>query len=245
MNVFNKILTALRGSVRELGESVIDVNATRIYQQEIIDAKNHLQQARHDLTLVMAKEMQAGREIERLGQEITRFEQHAVESLRKNQAALAEEVAERIAALEDERQNQQQAQSEFSSNIVRLKELIKQAENKIREHERQLVMSRTAESVYKATQSISDSMGSGGSRLLSARESLERIKQRHQDEADRLQAAESLEKETSAKALELKLAAAGIGDNADRKRDIMARIQQRYRAANPEPAGGEHGDHGQ
>ena len=40
MSVIGKILTLLRGSARELGESVVDANATRIYEQEIIDARN-------------------------------------------------------------------------------------------------------------------------------------------------------------------------------------------------------------
>ena len=71
MNVFNKILTALRGSVREIGESMVDANATRIYEQELVEAKQHLAQAKQDLTLVMAKQMQAEREIGRLQAEKT------------------------------------------------------------------------------------------------------------------------------------------------------------------------------
>ena len=39
MSVIKKLVTLLRGSARELGQSVVDGNATRIYEQEIIDAK--------------------------------------------------------------------------------------------------------------------------------------------------------------------------------------------------------------
>ncbi|MET0335783.1 MAG: PspA/IM30 family protein, partial [Rhizobacter sp.] len=99
------------------------------------------------------------------------------------------------------------------------------AEARVREHERQLAMAKTTESVYRATQSISDSIGSGGSKLVSARQSLERIKQRHEELSDRMSAAEQLENEIGHSALEKKLAAAGIGDSSDRARKAMERIR--------------------
>lgn len=58
MSVIKKVMTLLRSSVREIGESVVDANATQIYEQEIVDSKRHIEQARVDLTGVMAKEMQ-------------------------------------------------------------------------------------------------------------------------------------------------------------------------------------------
>jgi phage shock protein A len=59
MSVIKKLVTLLRGSARELGQSVVDSNATRIYEQEIIDAKNSITEAKTELTGVMAKQMRA------------------------------------------------------------------------------------------------------------------------------------------------------------------------------------------
>ena len=102
----------------------------------------------------------------------------------------------------------------------------------MREHEREIGIAKTTESVYRATQSISDSMGASGSRLTSARESLERIKKRHEDLADRMAAAEELDQEFGHRALERKLADAGIGDSDKvRAADVMARIRARQAAA--------------
>lgn len=227
MSVIKKMVTLLRGSVREIGESVVDANATRIYEQEILDAKHNIEQARGDLTLVMAKEMQSAREIERLKGEVTRFESLAIEALNKAQEGLAEEVAAKVATIEQELEAQTQAHASYAIQVAKLKELIKTAEARVREHERQLAMAKTTESVYRATQSISDSIGSGGSKLVSARESLERIKQRHEDLADRMTAANQLENELGHSALEKKLAAAGIGDGSDRARKAMERIRAR------------------
>lgn len=231
MSVMKKVMTLLRGSVREIGETVVDANATRIYEQEILDAKHSIAQAKDDLAGVMAKEMQSARQIEKLQQELVRYEGLAVEALDKAQEALAEEVAGKVGDLELELQENTRAHANYAVQVSRLKGLIKQAEARIREHEREIGVAKTTESVYRATRSISENIGQGGSRLVSARESLERIKQRHEDLADRMTAAEQLHNEFGQGSLEKKLAAAGIGDDADRKRQVMARIRARHAAA--------------
>ena len=237
MSVIRKMITLLRGSAREIGESVVDANATRIYEQEIHDARQSIEAARVGLTEVMAKEIQSAREIERLKKEIARYESLAIEALDKAQESLAEEVAGRVGALELELEEQSKAHAMYAVQVVKLKDMIKAAEAKIREHEREVSMVKTTESVYRATRSISDTIGSTGSRLLDARQSLERIKQRHEDLADRMQAAESLDRELGEKALETKLAEAGIGADADRGRKALERIKARRAAAAPSETG--------
>lgn len=230
MSVMKKVVTLLRGSVREIGESVVDANATLVYEQEILDAKRNIETARGDLAGVMAKEMQSARSLERLQAEIARYEGLAVEALDKSQDGLAEEVAGKVAELEQELQAQTRTHASYSLQVSRLKDLIKTAELRIREHEREIAIARTTESVYRATRSISESIGSGGSRLVNARESLERIKQRHEDLSDRLKAAEELDRELGHGALEQKLAAAGIGPDAGLARKAMERIRARQAA---------------
>jgi phage shock protein A len=234
MAVFSKVLTMLRGNLRELGQSIVDNNASTIYEQEIVEATAHVASAKQDLTAVMAKEMQAGREIERLRAELKKFEDLALQALQKDETSLAEEVAARVADLEVALAEQEQARALYAGHIARLKDMIRNAEATLREHERQLAMAKTTESVYKATATISQNMGSSGSRLMSAKESLERIRQRHQDMADRMQAAEVLEGEFGGKALENKLAQAGIGERANRRAEVMARLQARARPAPPD-----------
>lgn len=236
MSVMKKVMTLLRGSVREIGETVVDANATRIYEQEILDAKQSIAQAKDDLAGVMAKEMQSARQIEKLQAEIARYEGLAVEALDKSQEALAEEVAGKVGGLELELQEQTRAHAAYAMQVSRLKDLIKQAEGRIREHEREIGVAKTTESVYRATQSISENIGQGGSKLMSARESLDRIKQRHEDLSDRMTAAEQLNNEFGQGALEKKLAAAGVGDDAKLQRDVMARIRARQAAQKGSPA---------
>jgi phage shock protein A len=231
MSVIKKMVTLLRSSVREIGESVIDANGTHIYEQEILDAKHNIEQARSDLTGVMAKEMQTARDIERLQREAARYESLAVEALDKSREALAEEVAVKVVAIEADLDEQTKAHATYAVQVARLKDLIKTAEARIRDHERELAIAKTTESVYRATRSISENLGHGGTRLVNARESLERIKQRHEDLSDRMAAAEELDNELGQRALERKLAEAGIGQDADRKRRVMERIRARQAGA--------------
>ncbi len=42
MGILNKILTAFRGGANEVGQSIVDANSTRIFEQEIRDAEKHL-----------------------------------------------------------------------------------------------------------------------------------------------------------------------------------------------------------
>lgn len=236
MSVIGKVMTLLRGSVREIGESVVDANATRVYEQEILDAKQSIVKAKDDLAGVMAKEMQSARALQRLNADIARYEGMAVEALDKSQEALAQEVAGKVAALELELQTQSQAHASYAVQVTQLKDLIKSAEIRIREHEREIQVAKTTESVYRATRSISENIGQGGNKLVSARESLDRIKARHEDLADRMSAAEQLNNEFGHAALDKKLHAAGIGPDAQRQNAVMERIRARQAAsAQPTP----------
>lgn len=226
-SVFNKLVTLVRGSARELGQGMVDANATRIYAQEVAEARDAVAAAKNELTAVMAKTSQSAREMERLQAEISRYESMAVEALVKKHETLAEEVAGRVAELEAELAEQTRSHAEFTRAVDKLKELIRSAEGRLREHDRELAVAKTTESVYRATMTITDAMGASGSKLLSARESLERIKQRHTDLADRMVAADELDRELGQRALDQKLAAAGIGAQPDRKAQALERIRQR------------------
>ena len=89
MSIFKKIMTAIRGGASEVGEAIVDSNATRIFEQEIRDSENHLTKAKRDLTGVMAQQMAANREVDRLKREVTEHEGYAVQALEKGDETLA------------------------------------------------------------------------------------------------------------------------------------------------------------
>lgn len=229
MEFIKKLLTAIRGGGRELGEAVLDSQGIRIYEQEIEDAKQAIKEAENDLTGVMAKEMQAGREINHLEQDITKYEEKALAALDQENEELAGEIANKIAELEMELETQHAAKQQFSAHVEHVKERIKATHAKIREHEREIAMVKTADKVHKAAQSISQHMDGGSSKMVAAKETLERIKHRQQDESDRMAASESLHAEFSGQSLEKKLKAAGIGDDINRKKQVLERLKAKHK----------------
>jgi len=227
MGILNKILTAFRGGATEVGQNIVDANSTRIFEQEIRDAEKHLTKAKRDLTDVMAKEMQASREIERIKRSVSEHEGYAGQALEKGNEALAIEIAEKIAQLDQELSEQQTSADSFNSHATRLKELVRKTERQLTDYQRQLSMVKTTESVQKATATITDSFASSNSKLLNAKDSLERIKARQQQVDDRLQAAEQLADENSDKSLKDKLEAAGIGEQKTTANAVLDRIKAR------------------
>ena len=229
MSIFKKIMTAIRGGATEVGEAIIDSNATRIFEQEIRDAENHLTKAKRDLTGVMAQQMAASRDVDRLKREVTEHEGYAVQALDKGDETLALAVAEKIATLESDLGNQQQSLDSFAGSANRLKELVKKSERQVGEYKRQLSMVKTTESVQKATAAITDNFSSSNSKLLSAKDSLERIKAKQQKFDDRMKAAEVLESENSDNSLAAQLKEAGIGATDNSSNSVLERLKAKQK----------------
>jgi len=223
--VLNKIWTALRGGVREMGDAIVDSNGIRIFEQEIVDAKNSIEQAKHNLTEVMARKMQAERKVKQLLEDIHNHEGYASKALDKSDEALALEVAGKIATLESEKAEQDAIVSRLNGQVEQLKGHIKKAEKLIADHERELSIVRTTESVQKATEQVVENVASNNSTLNSARESLERIKARQEMRQDQMEAGELLDKEMSGSDLDSKLESAGIKGETASAADILARIK--------------------
>lgn len=225
MSIFKKIMTAIRGGAREVGEGIVDANSMRIFEQEIRDAETHLTNAKRNLTDVMAKQMQSGRELERVKANLTEHEGYAVQALNAGNETLALEVAEKIAQLEQEVIEQQQNLDSFTSSAAKLKDLVKKSERQLADHQRQLTMVKTTDSVQKATSAITDNFSASNSKLLSAKDSLERIKQKQQDFDDRMVAADELQAEGSDASLKAKLAEAGIGQQQSNANSVLERLK--------------------
>lgn len=57
MGLFTKLFTALRGAGTEVGEAIVDSQAMRIMDQEMRDARGHLDEAKENLAKVMAEQI--------------------------------------------------------------------------------------------------------------------------------------------------------------------------------------------
>jgi phage shock protein A len=229
MSILRKIFTAIRGGAREVGESIVDANSVRIFEQEIKDAGEQLDKAKRDLTEVMAKEMQANRKVISLTKDIEKHEVYVVTALDKGDENLALEIAQKIAEIQGDLEIQQKAQTSFATHADRLKAMIKQTAKALTDMQRQLVMVKTTASVQKATTAITNNYASGSSKLLTAKESLDRIKQRQDDLDDRMAAGEALAGELNGNDLETKMKEAGIIEDDSKANDILAKLKAKQK----------------
>lgn len=225
MSILSKLFTAIKGGAREVGESIVDANGVRIFEQEIADAQKALQSAKKNLTEVMAKEMQTKRKVSAIDDSIAEHETFAGQALEKGDEALALEIAEKIAQFENDKAELQEVLATYSSSVVQLKSQVKEAEKTIKENQRQLSMVKTTESVQKATMAVNSTLSTNSNSMSSAKASLERIKQRQADRADQLSAAKELDNEQNGGDLKAKMAAAGIGETKSKGDDVLARLK--------------------
>ncbi len=229
-SIFQKLVTLVKGGATKAGEAIVDANAITIFEQEIKDADKHLVNAKRDLTTVMAKSMEAKRKIDSLGKEISKHEAYVAKALDKDDDGLALEIAAKISEFEAERAIQIKAKEQFDNHVNRLKSIIRQTCKSMDKMKRELVMVKTTDSVQKATRSINASYASSGSKLLGAKESLDRIRKRQQEADDKLIAGEQLREEFEGGSLEDKLRQEGIIEDEGGAEDILARLK-RERAA--------------
>ncbi|MDA9817842.1 PspA/IM30 family protein [Flavobacteriaceae bacterium] len=227
MSLFKKIFTAIRGGAREAGEAIVDKNSIRIFEQEIKDAENQLEKAKQGLAEVLANKMQAGRKIASLKEEIKKHEQYAQQAMKKDKEDLALEVAQKIVELQSELEIHEKSENSFSAHASRMKDMIKKTHKSLADMKRQLVMVKTTENVQKATTSITQNYASGSSKLLTAKESLDRIKKKQQNLEDRLAAGGELQDDFGGKSLDDKMKDAGIIEGEDKAQQILAKLKSK------------------
>jgi len=227
MNIITKLLTAIRGSAREIGEAVVDTQSMRIFEQEIHDSKENLAEAKSGLTEIVAKKMAAERKLNGLKAEITENEGYAVKALEQEDEALALQVAEKISKLDAKAENLASDLNSYEKNVDILKSQIQEAEKIIAEHERELAMVKTRESVQQATKSVTQTISTNESAIGSARDSLERIKEKQQNEQDQLDAGIQLRKDMDGDDLDKKLKSSGIKTEKHTAESVLARLKKK------------------
>ena len=87
-------------------------------------------------------------------------------------------------------------------------------------------MVKTTDSVQKATSAITDNYASGSSKLLNAKDSLDKIKAKQADLEDRMKAGEILQEDfEDGNDLDAKMKAAGIIQGDSKAQDILAKLK--------------------
>ena len=231
MNVWSKLLTALRGGANEMGEAVIDGQALRILDQEIRDADLELRKSKEALAEIMAKQKLAAERVGKSAEKVAEYEQYALKALEAGNEALATEVAEKIANLETSQASEREQADAFTASVAQLRKAVTQAEGHIKRLKQQVDTVKATESVQKAQMAVAHRYGGSQAKLHTAVESLERIKLKQAERAAKMEAAAELaEISTPDDALEVKLRAAGIVPANASADSVLARLKEKAKS---------------
>ena len=227
MSMLAKLSALFRGTAHDTAQSVVDANALKILDQEIRDADNAQGKARDDLSGLVARRRMAETELKSFQDQIAKYEGSARTALDRGQNDLALEVAGRIAELETQIGDRGPLIENMKAAEVRLRAAIATTDQKIETLRREIDIVKVNDSVQKAQSSVALQSAGAQSRIGSAADSLQRIKQRQAIQEEKLIAGQELEDKRTGADLDAKLKAAGILPGHSSANDVLARLQAR------------------
>lgn len=226
MNVWSKLMTALRGGANEIGEAMVDSQAMRILDQEIRDADEELKKAREALAEIMAKHKLATDRANKSQAKVAEYEEYATKALESGNEALAFEVAEKIALLESAMKEDKEQEEAYARSVEQLRHSVQQAQSNIKRLKQQVDTLKATETVQKAQIAVATRQGGSQAKLHTALESLERIKQKQAERSAKLEASQEIvELEDADAQLQKKLRDAGISADTNSANAILERLK--------------------
>ena len=227
MNIWAKMMTALRGGVNEAGEAIVDSQALRILDQEVRDASEELKQSKNALAEIMAREKLAAEKCATLKKQVEEHEGYAVKALDKGDEALAHEVAQKIADLENQLNQEMEASEGYAKSANDLRSAIVHTERNLKRLKQQVDTVKATENVQRAQAAVAERYSGSNSKMRTAMDSLERIKEKQALKSAQMNAASELSQETTDSSLQTKLEEAGIAPSGSSADEILARIKSK------------------
>ncbi|MBX5214399.1 PspA/IM30 family protein [Rhizobium sp. NLR10a] len=227
--MFKLISTLLRGRAHDAEQAFADRNAVPLLAQQIRDAAQSIQTARRSVAVAIAQNEQEKAQHQTILARIADLETRATAALTKGNEGLAREAAEAIAFLEAERDASEQAQSQFTTSIAKLKGIVRDAEARLQALQRGERLARATEEAQKLDVAVA---GPGLATLDDAEETLARLRLRQSQNELTAAALKEMESATRPAGIIEKLANAGCGapltSSAD---DVLARLKSRITPA--------------
>ena len=225
MSIWKQLVTLVRGSAHETGQTIVDARAMTILDQQIRDAGAAQAKARDDLATLTARRRMVEKEVEGFTAQRGKYEASARAAMARGDMDLARQVAERLSTIEADLNAKSPQIAEMRSAEDRMRGIIQAGDGKIETLRREVDVVRANESVQKAQAAVSSSAGGTMSQLGSAAESLQRMKERQAIREEKFRASAELEDMRSGADLDAKLQAAGLlSGGASSADDILARL---------------------
>ncbi|SFJ65440.1 PspA/IM30 family protein [Methylobacterium brachiatum] len=214
----------MRGAIADNAQALHDANAVTILRQQIRDAAGALATARRELAVALAYHAAEARALDAIGARIETLSDGARRALADGREDLGSEAAVHIAALEDERSDRRAAAARFAAEIERLKRLVGQGGERLRDLDRGLQTARTTEALRRAGLEGRRVTALSAGALGEAERTLARLREAQAAEADAAEALAGLEAE-AASGIEADLDAAGYGRPRTDPRAVLDRLR--------------------
>lgn len=227
MNIWAKMMTALRGGINEAGEAIVDGQALRILDQEVREAAAELKQSKNSLAEIIAQQKLSQQKSTALISEIDEHEGYALKALDKGDEALALEVADKIAQLEADYRLEQESEAGFAANADKLRMVIAQTERTLKRLKQQIDTVKATENVQRAQAAVAERYSGSHSRLRTAMDSLERIKEKQALRDAQMAAADELAQQQPDVSLKAKLEQAGIATSGSDANQVLQRLKNK------------------
>ncbi|KZY77148.1 PspA/IM30 family protein, partial [Oleiphilus sp. HI0067] len=156
MNIWAKMMTALRGGVNEAGEAIVDSQALRILDQEVREASQALQDSKNSLAEIMARQKVAEEKVVGLKAQIEEHEGYAIRALEKGDEGLAREVAAKIADLESQSMQEKESAGSFAASADQMRTAITQTERNLKRLKQQVDTVKANENVQRAQAAVAE-----------------------------------------------------------------------------------------
>ena len=226
MSMLSKLSALFRGTAHDAAQGVVDQNALKILDQEIRDADTNQGKARDDLAGLVARRRMAENEMASFRDQIAKYESSTRAALGQGKTDLAREVAGRIAELESQIGDREPVIENMKAAEMRLRQAIASTDQKIETLRREIDIVKVNESVQRAQTSVALQSAGAHSRIGSAADSLQRIKQRQAVQEERLRVGQEFEDKRTGADLDAKLKDAGILPGHSSADDVLARLTQ-------------------
>ena len=231
MSAFGKLWTALKGGANEAAEKAADGQAFRILDQELREADASLKQARSDLAGLMASSKRIEKRLDILYNKEEADIANAKAAMQADREDLARQLAQRVSDARAEIARDEKDLGQMRDSERRMLQTVRETESRIQAMKREVESVKATDSLQKAQSAIASSHSGVNSKLGSAMGSLERIRDRQETTAARLEAGEELQALESGADLDRQLLEAGIGGRTSSADDILAEITGPARSA--------------
>jgi len=226
MAIIQKLLTLVRGTATEAGQSIVDANALKILDQEIRDADTALTASRTDLTRLMAERHIAADKLTAKKAKLQEYNDYIQQLINKNDTELATEVAGKVAELENDIAADTSTIAGMDTNVAKLSGSIRQAQSTIEQLKRQVDTVKATASVQRAQEAIASQATGSNVKLRTAMDSLDRIKDQQALKSAQIDAANELQAQAGDGDLQQRLQAAGVLPGATAANDVLARFKK-------------------